>query len=164
VMRTSLPIRHHARVTDATSSAPVEKLFLSFAGPDRGWAEWAAFHLREAGYEVEIDTDWGTGDNFVLRMNSALEGRNRVICLYSGEYFAPKRFTWDEWTSVMSDRNRAGRLIPLRLEKVEPPAILRPLIYKDLFDLDEDATRVALLEAITGRKRSTEPPPFPPSR
>jgi hypothetical protein len=39
--------------------------FVSHAGPDAAWAEWVAWQLVEAGYEVELDRwDWPVGANF----------------------------------------------------------------------------------------------------
>jgi hypothetical protein len=139
-----------------------DRLFISFAGPDTVSAEWVAWCLRDDGFEVELDTDWAAGDNFVTRMGLALKRADRVIALFSAAYFEPGRFTEDEWTAVVAHRNRAGRLIPLRLEEVEPPEILRPLIRRDLFGIGEDAARVVLLEAVHGPVPPTVKPPFPP--
>ncbi|MFD0061728.1 toll/interleukin-1 receptor domain-containing protein [Streptomyces sp. NPDC056690] len=39
-----------------------ERLFVSYAGADRAWAEWVAWHLQDAGYDVELDLwHWGAG-------------------------------------------------------------------------------------------------------
>ncbi|MEU0392392.1 toll/interleukin-1 receptor domain-containing protein [Streptomyces sp. NPDC006208] len=52
-------------------------MFVSHAGADRAWAEWVAWQLVDAGYEVELDHwDWGAGENFVLKMNEALATRS----------------------------------------------------------------------------------------
>ncbi|MEV4619442.1 toll/interleukin-1 receptor domain-containing protein [Asanoa sp. NPDC049573] len=147
-------------MTGVNGQMPLEKLFVSYAGTDRDYAIWVAHALRDAGYDVEMDLDWGVGQSFVLRMSDALE-TNRVVCLFSKAYFDPARYTTEEWTAVIADRHRAGRLIPLLLENVTVPAVLRPLIYKDMTGLDEDAARVALLEAVQGRPAPTAPPPFP---
>ncbi|WP_217240007.1 toll/interleukin-1 receptor domain-containing protein [Streptomyces sp. AC555_RSS877] len=47
--------------------------FVSHAGgADRAWAEWVAWQLLDAGFQVELDYwDWGAGDNFILKMNAA---------------------------------------------------------------------------------------------
>jgi hypothetical protein len=164
-MREPVGIRHPVGMTEHEDRDPaVERVFISYAGPDREWADWVAGCLRDAGYHVDASLDWGTGQNFVMRMNAALEGRSRVVCLFSEDYFKPGRFTWDEWTAVLADPDRAGRLVPLRLSDVPRPAILRPLIYRDLFDLDEQAARAVLLEAVSGRRVRASRPIFPPSR
>ncbi|MEU0182082.1 toll/interleukin-1 receptor domain-containing protein, partial [Streptomyces sp. NPDC006207] len=73
------------------------RLFVSYATPDRAWAEWVAWQLTDAGYDVELDTwHWGAGENFILRMNQALGEGSRMVALYSSAYFDPDRFTTDE--------------------------------------------------------------------
>jgi len=40
------------------------------------WAEWVAWHLSDAGYDIELDCwEWGPEDNFVLKMSGALSQR-----------------------------------------------------------------------------------------
>ena len=140
--------------TDAEPRAAVD-LFVSYAGPDRPWAEWAAAQLEAAGYTVELDVwDWAAGDNFVLRMSDALARAERVLALWSPAYFERPRFTTDEWTAVVAERSAddaAGggrRLVPVRVTEVEPPPILRALVYRDVFGLDEAAARRELLAAV----------------
>ncbi|PGH45899.1 ATP-binding protein [Micromonospora sp. WMMA1996] len=139
-----------------------EKLFISYAGPDRAWAEWVAWQLEQAGYAVELDLwDWAAGDNAVARMNQALQRADRMVALFSEAYFEHQRFTTDEWTGVMSRRDRHGRLVPLRLEDVTPPLVLRPLIAPSLAGLSaEDAHRV-LMNAVRGTQRPATEPTFP---
>ncbi|MEV6847436.1 FxSxx-COOH system tetratricopeptide repeat protein [Actinoplanes sp. NPDC051411] len=140
-------------------------LFVSYAGPDRPWAEWAGQELEAAGYTVELDVwDWETGSNFVLNMNAALERASRVLALYSKAYFAEDRFTVDEWTAVLGERPAAGgrrRLIPVRVQDVKPPKILAPLLYRDVFGLDEQQARAALLTAVGGPQRPAGRVAFP---
>jgi hypothetical protein len=156
------------RVGDMTDEAGVpgepRKLFVSYAGPDRDWARWVASRLRAQDLAVEVDTSWAAGETFVIRMNDALEGADQVICLFSASYFEPKRFSRDEWTAIVADRQRVGRLIPLRLEDVQPPAILRPLIYVDLFGCDQKQATQRLIRAVGGKSPRVDPPPFPGRR
>ncbi|WFE33181.1 FxSxx-COOH system tetratricopeptide repeat protein [Micromonospora sp. WMMD975] len=139
-------------------------LFVSYAGPDRPWAEWAARQLETAGYTVELDVwDWATGANFVLCINDALARADRVLALFSVAYFERERFTIDEWTAVLAERpdeTERRRLIPVRVQEVKPPPILRSLIYRDLFDLAEPQARAALLAAVGGPVRPATAP-FP---
>ncbi|MET0414903.1 MAG: FxSxx-COOH system tetratricopeptide repeat protein [Actinoplanes sp.] len=135
---------------------PVD-LFVSYAGPDRPWAEWAAQQLEAAGYTVELDAwDWAAGANAVLKMNDALARARRVLALYSPAYFDRDRFAVDEWTAVLAERpdtEGRRRLVPVRVAKVEPPPILRATVYRDLFDLPETRARQALIEAVSGPAR-----------
>ncbi|WP_369170320.1 FxSxx-COOH system tetratricopeptide repeat protein [Streptomyces sp. R28] len=137
-------------------------IFISHAGLDGQWAEWVAWHLGEAGYEVELDLwHWHTGENFVKKMNEALERASAVIALFSPQYFAPGRYTEEEWTAAVAGRDR---FVPLVVEPLQPgqlPATLRPLIRQELHDLDEAAALNALLEALRGREIPTTSPAFP---
>jgi hypothetical protein len=54
--------------------------FVSHAGRDTGWAEWLAWQLEQAGYRVELDVwDWAPGEDFVTRMQQALERADRLL-------------------------------------------------------------------------------------
>jgi len=140
-------------------------LFISYADSDRAWAKWAAWHLDNAGYSVELDLwDWAAGDNVVLRMNDVLARADRMLAVWSAAYFQRDRFTTDEWTAVMARRPHpdGGRdLIPVRLEPVAPPPLLASLNYHDVYGMDEPATLAALLEAVRGPSRPTTAPGFP---
>ncbi|MGW5482558.1 TIR domain-containing protein [Streptomyces sp. NPDC004008] len=125
---------------------------------DRAWAEWAAWQLVDAGFQVELDYwDWGAGDNFVLKMDAALE-RGRFLALFSLAYFEPDRFTTPEWTAIMAMKEKIN---PVRVAEVVAPAILRPLIAPQLFELGEEAARRVLLEAVSGPRRPTVESGFP---
>jgi hypothetical protein len=106
---------------DADSMQSDVDVFISYAGRDRAWAEWAAWHLTEANYSVELDYwDWSVGDDFLLRINDALGAAKHVLALLSHAYFERGRFTTPEWLAVMADRSRfdARPLLPLRVERV----------------------------------------------
>jgi TIR domain len=118
------------RIRSGVSAGAGPRVLISHAGPDTEWAEWVAWHLNQAGYQVELDRwDWETGANFVFKMSKALDAADLVAAVWSRAYFEPGRFTGDEWTSVLAAR---GKLVPLRIEDVTPPTLLRPLLYKDL--------------------------------
>jgi tetratricopeptide (TPR) repeat protein len=108
---------------------------------------------------VVLDTrDWAAGENFVLKMNDALERADRVVALFSNAYFEPQRYTTIEWTTILA---AGGHLVPLRIEDVSPPPVLRALIYRDLYGLREEQARRVLLEAVSGPRRMDRPPKFP---
>src|SRR5215469_2673594 len=141
--------------------------FISHAGADRAWAEWTAWQLTDAGYSVELDVwDWATGQNFVTAMSDALGRCERVVALFSAAYFDRSRYTTEEWSSavVHVPGTGEGRLVPVRVAEVPPakmPAVLQPLLFCDLFGLDADEARRALLEAVRGPKRPDGEPVFP---
>ncbi|MFF3323471.1 FxSxx-COOH system tetratricopeptide repeat protein [Streptomyces sp. NPDC002889] len=139
-----------------------QRFFISYAGLDRPWAEWVGWHLEQAGHHVILDVwDWSTGDNFVQRMDQALEQSDAVVALFSKSYFDPDRWTQEEWTTTVVRRDR---LIPLALEPItttDAPPLLAAKLRKNLHGLDETAAVTALREAINGGTRPTSPPPFP---
>ncbi|MEU1279578.1 FxSxx-COOH system tetratricopeptide repeat protein [Streptomyces sp. NPDC005805] len=147
-------------MTDGT-----QQFFVSYAGPDRPWAEWVAWHLGDAGHQVILDVwDWRTGDDFVQHMDHALETSDAVVALFSRSYFEPDRWTREEWTAAVARRDR---VIPLALEPVataDVPALLAAKLRKDLHGLDEEAALAALTEAVEGTKRPDAPPRFPGGR
>ncbi len=143
--------------------------FVSHAGADRAWAEWVAWQLAEAGYCVELDVwDWAAGRNFVTAMDQALARCDRVVALFSAAYFESGRYTTGEWSAALVHVPgvAAGRLVPVRVEAVpadKVPPVLRPLIARDVFGVDELAARRALLEAAAGPGRPGRKPGFPGS-
>ncbi|CAL9531683.1 hypothetical protein SUDANB105_04033 [Streptomyces sp. enrichment culture] len=132
------------------------RLFVSHAGADLAWAEWVAWQLQDAGYDVELDAwHWGAGENVVLRMNEAIEQR-RMVALFSAAYFDQRRWTTDEWTAVVAGRER---LIPVRIDAAVPPPMLRTLRAPSLHGLAEHKAREVLLAAVKG---PAGPPPVRP--
>jgi len=150
--------------TDAEQPAAGVDFFVSHAGPDRAWAEWVAWHLREAGYTVELDAwDWAAGDNFVTRMHTAVDTASRVIALLSQAYFADSRYTTDEWSAALvKDETTGGhRLVPVQIERCPLPRLLRPLLRVELFDVPEPEAVQRLLAAVRGPRRPDGAPVFP---
>jgi len=148
-------------------SAERVDFFISHAGSDRAWAEWVAWQLTEAGYQVELDVwDWAAGDNFVKAMSDALDRCDRVVALFSKAYFDRDRYTTEEFTAAVLHMpgKEEGRLLPVRVEDVpeaDMPALLRPLAARNLFGMAEDQARRELLEAVRGPRRPDQEPVFP---
>src|SRR4051794_1473369 len=140
-------------------------VFVSYAGPDRPWAEWAASTLEAAGYTAELDVwDWAAGESFVLRMEDALARAERVLALWSASYFESGRFTGPEWQAAFVEtahEPQARRIVPGRGGGGTPPRLLRPLVYRDVFDLDEAEARGELLAAVAGPDGRGRPHAFP---
>ncbi|MFF6967990.1 FxSxx-COOH system tetratricopeptide repeat protein [Streptomyces anthocyanicus] len=144
-------------MTDTT-----QRIFLSYAGPDQAWAEWAGWQLQQAGHQVELDRwHWRTGDDFVQKMNLALGKADAVVALFSRHYFEPKRWTREEWSAAVALR---GRLVPVAIELLNDddiPALLAGTLRTDVHGLDEAAATSALLEAVHGPVPPTGPVDFP---
>ncbi len=147
---------------------PAERrdFLISHAGRDRAWAEWVAWQLTEAGFEVELDYwHWAAGDNFVTQMREALDRADRVLALFSAAYFEPARYTNDEWSAALvKDESARHRLLPVRIEDVSPPTLLRPILSVELFGVSAAEARARLLRAARGaRGRPAKEPAFPGS-
>ncbi len=66
---------------------PDRRIFVSYTQADRAWAEWIAWQLKEAGYEVTIQAwDFAAGNDFTQEMNQALEGADHVVAVLSPSY------------------------------------------------------------------------------
>jgi hypothetical protein len=135
--------------------------FISHAGRDTAWAEWLGWHLHEAGYRVELDVwDWAPGEDFVTRMQTALERADRVLAVCTEAYFA-SAFGGAEFRAAFARSAAAeGRIVPVLVEPVTLPPLYAPLIHLDLTGLDEAAAAARLLARLAGG-RPTSAPAFP---
>ena len=133
--------------------------FISHAGRDTGWAEWLAWQLQQAGYTVELDVwDWAPGEDFVARMQTALERSDRLLAVCTEAYFASV-FGGAELRAAFVQQ-AVGRIVPVLVEPVTLPPLYAPLIHLDLTGLDETAAAARLRARLTGG-RPTSAPPFP---
>ncbi|MFC1408057.1 FxSxx-COOH system tetratricopeptide repeat protein [Streptacidiphilus sp. N1-12] len=143
-------------------SGSSERIFISYAGPDREWAEWVGWHLQGAGCQVELAAwHWGAGDDFVKRMSQALANASAVVALFSPAYFAAGRFTEEEWTAALARRDRLIPVVIKPLEEGDLPPILAPRIWRELYGLDETTAIATLVEAVRGPTPPTSAPAFP---
>ena len=142
------------------------RVFVSHAGRDRAWAEWAAWQLEHAGWDVAVELDawdWGAGDNFVERMNTALASCDHVLALLSTAYFEPSRWTGEEWMAALHlARARPGFLVPVRLDDAPAPPLLASLLAPALYDIPREQARAVLLAALrpSGRPDHEPAPPI----
>jgi hypothetical protein len=135
--------------------------FISHAGRDTGWAEWLAWQLQEAGYTVELDVwDWAPGQDFVARMEAALERADRLLAVCTEAYFTSAFGGAELRAAFVRHAAAEGRIVPVLIEPVTLPRLYAPLIRLDLTGLDE-ATAAARLRARLAGGRPTGPPPFP---
>jgi TIR domain-containing protein/NB-ARC domain-containing protein/tetratricopeptide repeat protein len=135
--------------------------FVSHAGRDTAWAEWLAWQLQQAGYTVELDVwDWAPGEDFVARMQSALERADRLLAVCSAAYFASAFGGAELRAAFTAQAGAAGRVVPVLVEPVALPPLYAPLIHVDLTGLDEAAAAARLRAQLTGG-RPTAAPPFP---
>ena len=93
-----------------TESAHPKDFFISYNHHDRAWAESIAWELEESGYTTSNQAwDFGAGSNFVIEMDTALKGAERVIAVLSPNYLE-SNFTASEWAArlLMTRRERAA--------------------------------------------------------
>ena len=101
--------------------------------------------LEENEYKTEIQAwDFEDGDNFVAHVSDALEICACVIFVLSKKYFE-SAWCKEEWTSALA---KGMPMIPIRIEKVEPPGLLNARSYVDFFGLTEEAARKKLLDVV----------------
>jgi tetratricopeptide (TPR) repeat protein len=137
--------------------------FISYTAADRAWAEWIAWQLQAAGYQPMVQAwDFRPGSNFVAEMNRALGQSGRTIAVLSPAYLKSP-YGRDEWTAAfVHDQTGRPRLLVVRVEDVEPPALLRPWVHVDLVGLDAEQAREILLAGVAQEAvRPTVEPGFP---
>jgi tetratricopeptide (TPR) repeat protein len=132
--------------------------FISFNAADRLWAEWIAYQLMQAGYEVIYQHwDFPPGSNFVIEMDKAMKQAEQTIAIISSNY-VNALYTQTEWAAAFREdpKGEKRKLLPVRVQKCELGGILGQIVRIDLVGLSEEQARKTLLEGI-GRE------PFAPS-
>jgi len=116
-------------------------LFLSHATPDKTWVLTLAERLAAMGLRVFVDSlEIDPADNWVIRLSDALQN-SRYLVLALSTHTAGRPWVLQEWTSWMAGQGPLGRLLPVRIDAVELPFILKPIQAIDA--IDRDAQRAA---------------------
>jgi WD40 repeat protein len=131
---------------------PAKRIFLSVAGPDVAWGEWADERLRAAGLAVEFyKRSFPVGTDFVGQIDSALAFSDCMVALLSPGYCDSRSWVTEEWHAALAiARRRPGFLIPLLIEPCSLPPLLNTLNYVDLTGLAAGAAEARLLHAVLG--------------
>ncbi|MDF3144273.1 MULTISPECIES: FxSxx-COOH system tetratricopeptide repeat protein [unclassified Streptomyces] len=123
--------------------------FISYARDDQAWAEWVAWQLEDAGYEVWLDT-WSLrpGADFMAEIQAAVSRSEVMLVLVSPSY-AHSRHARAELESFLS----AGKQpIPVLLHDGPVPdglGVLGERQFVRLAGLDDDrVARSVLLRAV----------------
>jgi hypothetical protein len=141
----------------------MKDFFVSYNKADKGWAEWIAWKLEQAGYTVIIQAwDFRPGENFVLKMQNALQTTNKMVMVLSEDYLKSS-FTAVEWASVFATdpEGKKRKLVPVRVRECKPEGLLGQLIYVDIAGLSERDAGAALLGAFADRAKPEKPPKLP---
>jgi TIR domain-containing protein/tetratricopeptide repeat protein len=135
--------------------------FISHAGRDTAWAEWLAWQLEQAGYRVELAVwDWAPGEDFVTRMQQALQRADRLLAVCTEAYFTSTYGSAELRAAFAGLAGAEGRILPVLVEPVALPPLYAPLIHLDLTGLDEPAAAARLQARLAGG-RPASAPPFP---
>lgn len=150
------------------------RVFLSHTNPDKPTVRRIADALRAAGHEPWLDEERiVVGDSIPASVERGLEEADFVVLCLSRE--AASR----GWVEAARDaaliqqlREKRARILPVRLEEVEPPYLIAQLAYVDLFPGEETFRRGVERLAWSidahvardggSRGRGAAPPPPPP--
>jgi formylglycine-generating enzyme required for sulfatase activity len=118
----------------------VARVFLSHAGPDKPVVRRIATELRAAGHETWLDEDdLLVGESIPAAVERGLGDADFVVLCLS-KVAAERGWVEAERDATMMQqfRERKERILPVRLDEVTPPGLVRPLAHVDLFP-DEQA-------------------------
>ena len=139
--------------------------FISYTSADKVKAEWIAWVLEEAGYKIFIEAwDFGPGHNFVMAMQKGATKAKRTILVLSPDYLAAD-FTLPEWAAAFAQDPTGEQrlLIPIRVRPVKLAGLLKPIIYIDMVDINEEEAKIRLLAGVSQKRpKPNTKPPFRP--
>ncbi len=124
--------------------------FISYTRVDEVWAEWIASVLVAAGYDTRLQSwDFRPGVNFVGEMHRTVDEAERTLVVLSPDYLN-SRFGEAEWMAAFhrDPTGELGKILPVRVRKVEPAGLLRSIGYIDLVGLDQTAAQERLLAGL----------------
>jgi tetratricopeptide (TPR) repeat protein len=143
---------------------PRYDFFVSYTGRDRAWAEWIAWQLEAAGYTALLQAwDFAPGQDWAHLMQRGTMQSRRTIAVLSPAYLE-SAFGEAEWLAAFANdpTGEHGLLLPVRVEEVEPPGLLRTRVYLDLVGLSGDTARQRLMDAVSqSRLKPTSEPEYP---
>lgn len=129
--------------------------FISYAQDDQAWAEWAAWQLQDAGYEVWLDV-WSLtpGADWRASASAAVRASQQVLVLVSSSYAHSANAATERAAALAG----GARVIPVLLDDGPFPSgldDLRDLQYLRLTGRDGTAAREALLRAVAPERQPT---------
>jgi tetratricopeptide (TPR) repeat protein len=141
--------------------------FVSYTSADRAWAEWIAWQLEAEGYTVVVQAwDFTAGRDWAHEMQQATSTAERVVAVLSTAYLRSAHGE-AEWRVFYAEdpSGERGLLLPVRVDKVDLPGLLKTRVYVDLVDQDAASAKTALLAAARGaRGKPAQKPEFPGDR
>ena len=123
-------------------------VFLSHATPDKAWILTLAERLEALGLRVFVDAlEIDPGDNWVIRLSDALE-HSRYLVLVLSAQTEGRPWVLQEWTSWMAGHGPLGRLLPVKIDAVDPPFILNATQAIDAIHRDPQRTADELFNVV----------------
>ena len=140
------------------------KFFISYNKKDKQWAKWIAAVLEQK-YDCYIQAwDFRPGENFMLKMQKAINDSERFIAVLSPNYLTSD-YCQAEWAAALTkDPTGDKRLfVPVRVADFEPDGLLANIIYIDFVGVDESEAEKRLLNGVDMGDIPRLRPPFPAS-
>jgi tetratricopeptide (TPR) repeat protein len=148
-----------AAVTAGAGADGQIDFFISRRGAHAATAREVAEVLAEDGYtSFTQDIDIGYGDDFLAKMDHALQRCRHFVVLLTSDYQTSK-YTMMELTSFMAatDSDPSRRLMVLRIEDCTPKGILAARNYIDLVGVNDPEERKARIRGIVVGKAGLGP-------
>ncbi|MDT0569417.1 FxSxx-COOH system tetratricopeptide repeat protein [Streptomyces sp. DSM 3412] len=146
---------------ERTSPIMRKDFYVSYAAPDRLWADWTVTVLRAAGYEATlapIETDeFADEPTPPTWLERTLAGEGRMVVLLSPQYTAlpQAREIWQQ-TRRRDPSGQIGMIVPLRVDDSPPPPEFAPHAAVGLTGVAAEEAVARLLIAVD-RGGSAEP-------
>lgn len=144
-------------------SKRTKDFFISYNKADKEIAKWIAGTLEENNYTTCIQAwDFKPGNNFILQMQNAVKSCNRTVIVLSQNYL-DSEYCQAEWAAAYNcdPTGENKKLIPIRVDDVNPQGLLSSVIYIDLYNCNEESAKKKLLNGIDENENPRKKPKFP---
>ena len=139
-------------------------IFVSYTSSDQAWAFWIAREIDGLGYKAFVH-EWEirAGEDILAWMEKRFDEADHALLVISPSYLTKEKVysSWERRSAQWAAAKEPGFALPVYVEKCEAPQLLQNFKRCDLFDLDEDAARVALAACLTPAGPPSGPVRFP---
>jgi hypothetical protein len=125
--------------------------FISYASANQEWADWIAWELEAAGYQVLLQSrDGAARSRWTADVRDGVQHCARTLVLLSGDYLESV-FEQTGWSAVRDAEAEtlAHTLVQVRVEDCPRPDLPGAAPTLDLFGYSADTARKALLDRAT---------------
>ena len=162
-LRIAITNNRHGSTADDIQRNAVERLpfealmkdfFVSYNQHDREKAEWIAWQLEDAGYEVAFPPwDCRPGNSFPNFMDKAAQEAHATIAVLSETYLTSP-YTRPEWEAafIQDPTGKDRMLLPVLVRECKLPPMLARIVYVNLVGIDEEEARTQLLAAVDEKR------------